>query len=342
MVSRGVDPVGRESAMLRIAVVQSDSRVCDPLSNSTGIGALPYWWQSIMMNAQWASQRGYSHLTYCISRCVAASGPHGMPPLTELHSAWCKLPVLFDALQSHSFDTVLYLDSDAFWNRTGRGLDVLHEYTCAVDWSVPSISSSIAGSIFFGCNLPWAAEDRGRRRWNRTLENGAAGPPNTGVILVRHTSEALTALATWWLAALSMPRWAKHHAWEQSALWELWRTRSDFARSLRVLASRHTGECMRTMDLARPSPIVHAQGGGNPRARQIQRDAYFRSSNRAPGQLRALAMPWSTQLVHLGEDPLHVLSMTQRRCAQYLHVRAGVKGVELGICSNDRRDVRAT
>ena len=58
MVSRGVDPVGRESAMLRIAVVQSDSRVCDPLSNSTGIGALPYWWQSIMMNAQWASQRG--------------------------------------------------------------------------------------------------------------------------------------------------------------------------------------------------------------------------------------------------------------------------------------------
>ena len=74
-----------------------------------------------MINAQWAERHAYDHYTYCVSECVAADA-QGRSTAT-LASAWCKIPVLADVLQKNLHDTVLYLDSDAFWNSTGTTLD---------------------------------------------------------------------------------------------------------------------------------------------------------------------------------------------------------------------------
>ena len=267
-----------------------------------------------MMNAQWSKQNGYVHQTYCVSRCAAR-------PSMPLSAAWCKLPVLLDALQSNQFDTVLYLDSDAFWNSTGNALSVISRFMWPGDWNAPIDGG---GSIFFGCNAPWNGEDRGRRQWNRSWENGGRGPPNTGVMLLRHDAAAMTTLAAWWRAPLHITRWNQKHQWEQSALWELWHTQAGFAKPLRVFSDPASGDCMRTMDRRRPSIIAHVPGGGRPSLKQ--RNAFFQ------GTTLAQKVPWTTQFTRIDAGS-RSSGGAVRSCTQVLTASPGRAGMQLSPCT---------
>ena len=239
-----------------IAVVQSDSRMCElPVSATAPVS---YWWMTAQINARWAGLHGYDHVTYCHKLCVRASS-------VSLSPAWCKLLALQDALRWDRWDTLMYLDSDAFWSAPS-GLELLDAFVGAAD--TPS-----EASMFFGCNLPYAAQDRGHVRWSRSWRNGERGPANTGVIVIRNEPSARATLSAWWNATYEMPQWNTRFAWEQSALWELWK-RPSFAAPLRVLNNlsanglpdrlgvRYEGDCMRTMDRTMPSPIAHLPSGG--------------------------------------------------------------------------------
>lgn len=277
-----------------------------------------------MMNAQWARRQGYEHLTYCISQCTATYGDGSFT--AALASAWCKLPVLADVLQTKLHDTVLYLDSDAFWNGTQKsGLEALGRFMWPGDWLD---SNAGGGSIFFGCNLPWNGEDRGRRQWNRSWVNGNRGPANTGAMLLRRDAAALATLTEWWRTPFSMPRWNQKHQWEQSALWEIWRTKPSFASALRVLSDPASGDCMRTMDRRRPSLIAHIPGGG--RSVLSVRESYFLAAD--PRQ-RLRATPWSTMFVELGKEAQVVPpSALHRRCVRRLSVDAHAATVRMEPC----------
>ena len=314
----------------RVAIVQSDNRYCDPIDSELGVRSWPYWWSSVMLNAQWARRHGYQHLTYCVLRCLATDG-HGYAQV-DLAPAWCKIPVLADVLQSKLHDSILYLDSDAFWN-SSRSMAALQRYVWAGDWN-----GDAAGSVFFGCNLPWNGEDRGRRQWNRSWENGSRGPPNTGVMLLRGNARSLATLTAWWRAPFTMPRWNERHQWEQSALWEMWHTVPRFATPLRVLSDPTTGDCMRSMDRKRVSIVAHIPGGG--RSVLKVREAFFTAAER---QQRARATPWATVFVKLGGRALAlppVRTPSDRRCLQELQVAANAESVRLLPCTYEASTAR--
>lgn len=178
----------------RAAVLQADNRLCTPPDNMTAPRG--YWWKTVQINSMWAAVHGYSHLSYCIPRCRHATASKDAP----LSPAWCKLLAIQDALLWNRWDVVMYLDSDAFWNHTHLGLDALDAHTWPEDWHT---AGGAGASLFFGCNLPYAAEDFGRRRWNTSWTNGERGPANTGVIVARNSLGAHLALARWWAVPLS-------------------------------------------------------------------------------------------------------------------------------------------
>ena len=256
---------------LPLTVVQADSRFCQhgEAARTLGDGSsrLNYWWESARANALWAARHGYHHRLYCLDEpCEHEVAGH-------LYVAWCKLRALQDVLRSRGTNSnrvattgaanggmVLFLDSDAFWHRPDMTIErLLRQYVPADDWAAHGADAS---SIFFGCNLPWNGENRGKRRWNATLTNAERGPPNDGVMLLRNTASTREALRAWWAVPATTPQWNRKFAWEQSALWELWARKPGFARRMRVLHDERHNECMRTMDPQHPSPIVHVAGGG--------------------------------------------------------------------------------
>ena len=300
-------------------VLQADSRFChhESASQTLGGGArLNYWWESARANALWAARHGHQHLLYCLAE------PCQHEIAGRLFTAWCKLRALSDAVASRdgaesANSLLLYLDSDAFWHpSTMRVETVLRKFVPTSDWAARGADSV---SMFFGCNLPWKSEDRGRRVWNASLINADRGPPNDGVMLLRATASTRALLRAWWAMAAKSPRWNHKFAWEQSALWELWMTQPVFARRFRVLHDEERGECMRTMDPRRPTPIVHVTGGGLPPERRERRvDAL--------GLRRNASRVWSTCLTRLdsrgGAGPCP---------AQRLEVTVG-GAVVLGAC----------
>ena len=285
-----------------ISVVQADTRYCEldqdqfrsgltPLGGDPS-GRLKYWWESARANALWAMRYGYLHRLYCLEEaCKHEAAGH-------LFVAWCKLRALQHAigggelsahgrLQTSSQESdssgstaqaaqaglVLFLDSDAFWQRPDRGFDiVLQRYIPQADWSAHGPDQV---GIFFGCNLPWNGEDRGRRQWNATTTlNGERGPPGTGVMLLLQTPAARGLLSEWWGVATWYPKWNRMFAWEQSALWELWARRRTAAQRMRVLHDAAANKCMRSMDPRHPSPIAHVAGGAlAPSRREARLDA---------------------------------------------------------------------
>ena len=310
-----------------IDVVQADTRFCRlDASRSLGAGSsrLHYWWESARSNALWAARHGYRHRLYCLDdTCEHESAG-------RLYAAWCKLRALQDALGDGSegggeapalpltaeptttamavrAGLILFLDSDAFWKHPELSFDaVLGQYIPAADWAARGAD---AVSIFFGCNLPWNGEDRGRRQWNATTTlNGEHGPPGTGVMLLLCSAAARTTLREWWDVTAWNPTWNRKFAWEQSALWALWAERRDAARSLRVLHDEVANECMRSMDPKHPSQIVHVAGGmTSPARREARLDALglrpFANSS---------APAWCTHFTRLGLRGVRPRCATQR------------------------------
>ena len=180
-LGRGAAP---SASALSVTVVQADSRFCKPEEAGEVLGEgsnrLHYWWESARTNALWAAQHGYRHRLYCVDE-VCEHVVAG-----KLYTAWCKIRALQDALAQTAAATAgggggltLYLDSDAFWPQTEASLEgLVRQYVPASDWEARGADSV---SIFFGCNLPWNGEDRGRRPWNASLPNAERRPPNDGV-----------------------------------------------------------------------------------------------------------------------------------------------------------------
>lgn len=195
-------------------------------------------------------------------------------------------------------DMVLFLDSDAFWRESAVTFDqLLHQYVPAPDWAARGRD---AASIFFGCNLPYKSEDRGKRRWNSSLINAERGPPNTGVMVLRNTASVRDQLRTWWATAATTPQWNFKHAWEQSALWHLWARQPEFARGVRVLHDEQRNACMRTMDPHFWSPIVHvALGQGSSAKQNERREAMLEEM----GLRQNVSRSWATCLTQLPMAP---------------------------------------
>jgi hypothetical protein len=286
-----------------VSVVQADTRYCalDPgkalaaeptASRSLLLPRLHYWWESARANALWAERYGYRHRLYCLeAACEHRSG-------ARLFVAWCKLRALRDAVgdtgsrgagstfpssaSSHSLGSTadaaragvaLFLDSDAFWQRPEMSIAaMMQQYIPEEDWQQARGADQVG--IFFGCNLPWNGEDRGRRQWNATTLHGERGPPGTGVMLLLHSPVTRELLDAWWDVATWNPTWNRKFAWEQSALWELWAQRRSAAERMRVLHDAAANKCMRSMDPRHPSPIAHVAGGSlAPGRREARLDA---------------------------------------------------------------------
>ena len=150
---------------------------------------LHYWWERAFQlpGIIVGGAHGYAHRLYCMEE------PCEHERAGRLYTAWCKLRALQNAIASRSEGAmaafVLFeLDSDALWQRAELRLEAfMRQYVPATDWAD-------SPSIFFGCNLPWNGEDRGRRQWNASLINGERGPPTTGVMLLSSTASTREAL----------------------------------------------------------------------------------------------------------------------------------------------------
>merc|ERR1712087_916806 len=132
---------------------------------------------------------------------------------------------------------------------------------------------------------------------------------------VRNSLQSLKTLSTWWGAHSAAPFWNTRFAWEQSALWELWK-RSGFATSLRVLQDTRTHRCMRTMDnddWAGITPVIHIADGAS--GKKLSKRTDMLRHRLSSFDLRP---PWQSMRVLLdaphseGRRCLQTLTMDQR------------------------------
>ena len=117
--------------------------------------------------------------------------------------------------------------------------------------------------------------------------NGERGPPSSGVMLLINGHGARTVLREWWDVASWRPRWNRAFAWEQSALWELWRRKPDFGRRLRVM---HDESVMR--------PVF----GCKDRTGVVRRLAVYTSSRSLPGLSTGAVLRWKNPRFHYFMD----------------------------------------
>ena len=218
-----------------------------------------FWWMSAAINAAWARMHSHDHLLYCMTEC-------NHPGTRERRSPqWCKLIALMDALQQ-PYDSVLYLDSDAFWKDPALNIrrGMLRPFAPA--WfdsllATPTMPEVVA---FFGCNSPW---DACGVQWNFSAAYGDRGSANSGVVLLRNQPKTRELLHQWWHSRNGFAR--PHHVRtarscsDQAVLWRLWSVRPDLAASMRVLAAPGHSGSSRCMHVAsnknaqKKSPILH-------------------------------------------------------------------------------------
>ena len=264
----------QNSEMSATAILQMDNRFCgiqskDVNRNMTqpSTSWLPfcrqvqsqpadatYWHRSLAINAQWAASWGYIHLTYCARACPHLDGE-------PRHVTWCKIVAVMHAMRTLPAEsTILYLDSDVYWNMTSVSLPEM------LQWTPP------ASPLVFGCNYPYAA-CRGRSRtkecgteWNRGLKRA---PPNSGIMIVRNNARAREMLYTWWNTPSLVDSTNVKYCPEQASLWDIMVRHADFRRDVDVIKTNHTGpwpnapstgwfDCLVTNMIPKklPSPIV--------------------------------------------------------------------------------------
>ena len=288
-------------ALGRVAIVQADDRYCN---SNPSPSSIDYWQSSARITAHWAAQHNYFHFVYCVTdcahevRCTVAvplfctlgiASRHALPSSQVFgarHPAWCKLLALAHTLEVGSFQTVLYLDSDAYWVNINRTLEwLVRRYVKPSDWH--------NASIHFGCNGHWT------KHWDFRSPNAQLGAANTGAMLLRRSPTTLAVLRAWWGRPHGhSEKWAwfwgsraDHHYvqrykafafhgnWEQSILWRLWRTSPRLAANLRILADA-SSTCMWTVPGQPSSPIVHICG---PNITRAARDAALAAAAAAQG-----------------------------------------------------------
>ena len=180
-----------------------------------------YWWVTAAINAAWARTHSYDHLLYCITSCAHPDSGE------ERWTAWCKIVAIADAFELGGYDTVLYLDSDAFWKDATLPLvaGVVTPFAHPPDWSHPPRAAAAQSkgrtvgrpTVYFGCNSPW---EICRSAWNFSAPHAHAGSANTGVVLLRRARSTWDVLHAWWqYGGGRAGKLARNKCSDQDALW---------------------------------------------------------------------------------------------------------------------------
>lgn len=263
------------SSTNRLAVVTSDNRFCRPIAgtNSTavnvtegrdasklcGVPITPagpaYWWLTAALNFQWVRVQHYDLLLYCVE------APCKHPDSGEERSPqWCKLLAIADALALGHYDSILYLDSDAYWKDPVKGLTEGLVRDFAPEYSLSDATASPPVSAYFGCNSPL---NHCGVRWDFKAPYANISSANSGVVLMHNGPHTHAILSEWWHArnGYARPNHVRRPGIcsDQAVLWRLWSTRPDLAASMRIMGKGRKA-CMRVVGPRRAqrySPIAH-------------------------------------------------------------------------------------
>jgi hypothetical protein len=234
-----------DASIGRVALVQLDTRFCthprEWRASLPGLRAAWFWWSGVRLNSRWAEKQGHDHILFCVKRGCACGGRK---------ASWCKIKAVAAVLRELRYDTVLFVDSDAYLPHPTVSLpSMLQRYVWPGEWR--SSRGAPLPALFFACNHPfvngWPSRPRENTSLPPSLEEQLVrrGPPNSGVFVARNTPEALEALRAWWTArpdaawAPTRRAWPWHTQWqEQGALWDLFLSNSSgFSRVARVLSA---------------------------------------------------------------------------------------------------------
>ena len=234
----------------RVGVVMYDGRFCpaNVASSSTrvcgtSVHATAFWWVTAAANHLWARRNGYRLLLYCIPTCRHPNSGERRAP------QWCKLVAIAHALalDRPRYDTLVYLDTDAYWKAPTLGVvdGLVRPFAPELLRASPASAkvqadagagAAAAPCIFFGCNSPW---DFCGVRWRFDAPHAESGSAGTGLILLRNEKRTMTLLREWWHARNG---WARPQnirragtCSDQAVLWRLWSSRPDLALMMQVL-----------------------------------------------------------------------------------------------------------
>ena len=235
----------------RLAVVTSDNRFCRPIAgtNSTATNVseardasklcgVPidaagpaYWWLTAALNWRWARTQQYDLLLYCVE------APCKHPDSGEERSPqWCKLLAIADALALGRYESILYLDSDAYWKDPLKSLadGLVREY--APEYAAAAAPPNQPVSAYFGCNSPL---NQCGYTWKFEAPNAKHGSANSGVVLMRNGARTHAMLSEWWHArnGFARPNHVRRPGVcsDQAVLWRLWSERPDLSASMRIM-----------------------------------------------------------------------------------------------------------
>ena len=260
------------NALGKIGLVMYDNRFCstakataghsDSSTSSARICGMQagdpqsFWWITAAINNAWASVHGYELLLYCMHNCRHPDSGERRSP------QWCKLIALSHALALGRFQTLLYLDTDAFWEDAEKSMldGLVHRFApellqqplqqqqqqhpppprsppflSPTDPTSAATAASAPPAIWFGCNSPW---DFCGVPWSYSEPHAASGAAGTGLILVRNDQRARILLREWWHARNG---WARPQNFrrtgtcsDQAVLWRMWSARHDLAAWMQV------------------------------------------------------------------------------------------------------------
>uniref|UniRef100_A0A7S3PH72 Nucleotide-diphospho-sugar transferase domain-containing protein n=1 Tax=Aplanochytrium stocchinoi TaxID=215587 RepID=A0A7S3PH72_9STRA len=186
-------PTGSSKNKMKTLVLQVDNRDFDGVS---------YWSLSQCINTAYASAHGYVYKR--VNSFETCLKQHEIAP------AWCKVLAILDALKSGEYETILYLDSDAY----------VRNFSISVDDFLER----------------WGRRDPGGQGPVVHAADDCCGQfANTGQMIVEKSPISLTLVEKWWELKYDFP----NRQWDQRGFAELVRNNDTFKTSVNVIP---TGE----------------------------------------------------------------------------------------------------
>jgi hypothetical protein len=225
----------------------------DEIAGERYVRRYGYWSQCAELNIRWACQQGYDFLYYRTHSAVAA-GPGTKDAVTctlevtesgrrrenryrivGREASFCKLPAVADALLVRGYSTVIFVDSDAFWNERMASFEHLRALYSDMhgteqgasweDWSMMGVSNWPWGDVqpnggFFAFRNRGGAIQLGMPGGERVrAENGGLATTSANSA---NCSIAHEILQWWWNNdVVGGDDWAAPY--EQYTYWELFR-----------------------------------------------------------------------------------------------------------------------
>lgn len=249
---------GATTSLVNASAGRREELICGiPVDHNSSAEA--FWWLTAAMNWKWAQTHRYELLAYCTDEpCVH-------PDSGEVRSAqWCKLLAIADVIAHGRYDSILYLDTDAYWIDPKLSVDdgLVLKFAPGLRLGLTGQPKQFAVSAYFGCNSPWNSCGV---TWNSSAMFAKRGSANSGVVLMRSNPHMHQILREWWHARNG---WARPNhlrrpgsCSDQAVLWRLWSQRPDLSVRMRVMGNS-LSKCMTVIGPRRRqrlfgSPIEH-------------------------------------------------------------------------------------